>query len=168
MVTANSCIVAIYEASKFLEQKIVLLILSKLSHFMQDFLLQKAIATIQLSLLVYQKTIYNAANIPITINAPIINQVDTLNMELSVSNALGLFFDLGSSNPNKMISATQAKNTIPIRFKNGMEGSVYLSNADKGMLVSVAASAPLELDRFQKNPIRNMARIPGEIKPVNS
>ncbi len=64
--------------------------------------------------------------------------------------------------------ATQKRNTMLIRFKNGIDGTMYLSTADAGILQSVAPNAPPEFARFQKKPIRNMANMPGVIKPVNS
>ena len=103
-----------------------------------------------------------------TITEPIKNDVDIRHIELSTCIALGFSLDLGSNNPNKIINAIQTKNTTPILFKNGMEGIAYLSTAESGMLIMVDESAPFELDRFQKKPIRNMASIPGEMKPVNS
>lgn len=111
---------------------------------------------------------YRTARIAVTMITPIRKPVDILNMDLSISSALGFFFDFGSISPNKMMSPTQARNTTPILFKKGMDGTRYFNAADSGILVTVAASAPGELERFQKKPIRNMARIPGEMKPVNS
>ena len=99
---------------------------------------------------------------------PMAKLIGTLNIEDLTSRAFGLSFDLGSKIPNSTMSATQARKTHPIRFINGSEGIVYFSNAESGILITVAASAPLELARFQKNPIKNIASIPGVMKPVNS
>src|SRR5689334_8495174 len=93
---------------------------------------------------------------------------DSLNMPGSIFNALGLSFVLGSINPNRIINARQITNTTAILFIKGISGTVYLNKADNGILASVAARAPFELARFQKNPIKNMATMPGDMNPVNS
>ena len=103
-----------------------------------------------------------------TITEPIKNDVDVRHIELSTCKAFGFFLDASSDNPDKIINATHARNTTPILFKNGIAGMAYLRIAESGILIIVEDSAPFEFDRFQKNPIRNMARIPGEINPVNS
>lgn len=74
---------------------------------------------------------------------------------------------IGSIKPNRIIKAAQARNTTSILFINGIDAVVYFNKADKGILIRVTANASFELDRFQKKPMRNMAKIPGEINPVN-
>ena len=104
----------------------------------------------------------------ITINIPMVNGIEIRKVVLSITIAFDSLFESGFNIAKITISATQARKTIVILFINGMAGAAYFNTAEKGMLQSVAANAPLELDRFQKNPIRNIARMPGEMNPVNS
>ena len=111
---------------------------------------------------------YRAAVIVITISIPMVKGIEILKVVLSITIAFDSLFESGFNRAKSTISATQARKTIVILFIKGMAGAAYFNTAEKGILKSVAANAPLELDRFQKNPIRNIARIPGEMKPVNS
>ena len=133
--------------------------------------------------------VYNATSIPPTINAPAVKPELTPNMFLSISKLFGFTPFLISTKLITYIPSTQNKNTKPILSRKGIsykpllfafakpKGDKKERSTKSGRNLKktestnppiVANNAAFEVAFFQNKPSINIAKIPGDTKPVYS
>src|SRR5690606_7326618 len=137
----------------------------------------------------YQNIIYKATSIPQTNSAPAAKPRSTPNIRRSTSNPLACIPRCRSHWLMPHIPITHNTKTMLIRSRKGISNcpealsfanpmgsrndqftqyGENLSHTDKINPPIVANNAALDVVPFQKNPRMNMAKIPGETKPVYS